>query len=287
MATSAVQACPLRCPAICQEKAKLAQWSAEAAMAEEAYRPAGKREVDGYDEVTAPEDLQKLNLDPDMLTPSDSEFRAAVFRKKGTDDYVVAFKGTSSKVDIWPSLVQGTGNKSDYYTRAQQIARNSSERVGKASVSGVSFTGHSLGGGLASAAARATGRPATTFNAAGLHDKTVTAPKAAPIDAVRVKGEILTAAQTALPIPKAAHAGKPYTLDPPANVGSAMQQSGLSPSDGLAYLFGPKIGTLWNGGKYVKGMAARGVELHKMKAVRDSLEARSKQIRPQAQACGC
>lgn len=38
----------------------------------------------------------------------------------------------------------------------------------------LSFTGHSLGGALASAASATTGKSATTFSAAGLHPRTVT-----------------------------------------------------------------------------------------------------------------
>ena len=43
----------------------------------------------------------------------------------------------------------------------------------RAGSSNVVFTGHSLGGGLASAAAISQGRTAFTFNAAGLHRNTV------------------------------------------------------------------------------------------------------------------
>lgn len=289
MASRIVKSCTPSCPEICDEKAKLGRWQVEAEMADAVYKPFGHREVEGYTEVTDPAELRKLNLTRNMLNPTDSEFRAAVFRKNGTDEYEIAFKGTTmnSRSDWWENLKQGTGNDSDYYTRAQRIARNASERVGKGEVSDVSFTGHSLGGGLASAAARATGRHATTFNAAGLHDDTVTAPMSAPIDAIRVKGEILTAIQSTLPVPEGAYTGEPYLLDPPANVGSTMDQSGLSRWDALAYLFGPVIGTLWNGGKYLKGMAARSVELHGMKAVKDSLDTRIDQIEPRALACGC
>lgn len=289
MAKSLISACPLRCPTICEEKAKLNEWQKEAEMADAVYQPFGQRHVDGYTEVTDAAELRKLNLKPSMLNPTDSQFQAAVFRKNGTDEYEIAFKGTTmtSGSDWWQNIKQGSGNQSDYYTRAQQISRNASERVGKENVSKLSFTGHSLGGGLASAAARATGQPATTFNAAGLHNKTVTLPVYAPIDAVRVKGEVLTAIQSSLPVPEAARTGQPYSLDPPANIGAPMELRGFSALDGLAFLFGPLPGMLWNGGKYLSGMASRSVELHGMKAVKDSLKQRIQNIAPQAGACGC
>jgi hypothetical protein len=64
------------------------------------------------------------------------------------------------------------------------------------------MTGHSLGGGLASGASRASGAPATTFNAAGLHPNTVAryggtpiVPSEENIDVYQVDDEFLTGAQ--------------------------------------------------------------------------------------------
>ena len=81
--------------------------------------------------------------------------------------------------------------RSDYYDRAQDVAN----RVDLKSGGQVSFTGHSLGGGLASAAAVSTGQPATTFNAAGLSHSTVSEPKPAAVDAYYVDGDVLSGAQ--------------------------------------------------------------------------------------------
>ncbi|MGP2956508.1 phospholipase, partial [Serratia bockelmannii] len=61
--------------------------------------------------------------------------------------------------------------------------------------------GHSLGGGMASAASMASGKPAWTFNAAGLHAGTVEKYGGSIIGSVdniqayRVKGELLTKLQ--------------------------------------------------------------------------------------------
>lgn len=63
----------------------------------------------------------------------------------------------------------------------------------------VDFAGHSLGAGMYSAASRASGRPGTTFNGAGLNSGTVTkyggTPQAAKIENYRVAGEFLTGTQ--------------------------------------------------------------------------------------------
>jgi len=63
------------------------------------------------------------------------------------------------------------------------------------------FVGHSLGGGMATAAAAIHQRRATTFNAAGVHPWTVHAHNATLnnidhlVDAYRVQGEILSTLQ--------------------------------------------------------------------------------------------
>ena len=66
----------------------------------------------------------------------------------------------------------------------------------------VDFSGHSLGGGMASAASRASGQPATTFNSSGLNDGTVEKyggtvhmPSTENIQAYRIDGDVLTGAQ--------------------------------------------------------------------------------------------
>jgi len=95
--------------------------------------------------------------------------QAALFVKG--DDYVLAFAGTSP--DSWANwranFKQAFGIESGQYTAGIDLAMNLNS-----SYSGISFTGHSLGGGIASAAAAVTGRHATVFNAAGVHANTVT-----------------------------------------------------------------------------------------------------------------
>jgi len=63
----------------------------------------------------------------------------------------------------------------------------------------VETTGHSLGGGMASAASVASGKASTTFNAAGLHPNTVGryggTPQSSSVQAYRVAGEMLTGLQ--------------------------------------------------------------------------------------------
>jgi hypothetical protein len=158
--------------------------------------PAGYR-------VATDSDLGKLGLKPSDLTSTQSAFRARVYVKNvGADaQYVVAFRGSTSNSDWRSNFQQGLGISSDHYRKALAIG----SKLALASNANVTLTGHSLGGGLASATAIAAGRNATTFNSAGLSDATIkqarTIHDAAGVGtkdnvtAYYVRGEILSAIQ--------------------------------------------------------------------------------------------
>lgn len=148
--------------------------------------------------VASQADLARLNLTPDMLERPGSSFRARVYATEegGTTRYVVAFRGSSSGEDWRNNFQQGFGFGSESYAKALLVG----ERLARSDAN-VSITGHSLGGGLASAAGVASGRDTITFNAAGLHQGTIGqarqiaagAGQAEPsVTAYRVPGEILT-----------------------------------------------------------------------------------------------
>jgi hypothetical protein len=148
-------------------------------------------------------DLGKLGLKPGDLTSTQSPFRARVYVKGAGDNaqYVVAFRGSTSGGDWKSNIRQGLGLSTDHYRRALYIG----SKLALASNANVTITGHSLGGGLASAAAIASGRSASTFNAAGLSEATIRQARAIhdssgvkTSDAVRayyVRGEILSTLQ--------------------------------------------------------------------------------------------
>ncbi len=158
--------------------------------------PAGYR-------VATDADLGRLGLKPQDLTSSQSAFRARVYVKGANEsaEFVVAFRGSTSSTDWQANLRQGVGLSSDHYTRALIIGR----ALARNPQAHVTITGHSLGGGLASAAAIASGRDATTFNAAGLSNATITRAntirsaagigRAAQVQAFYVRGEVLSAIQ--------------------------------------------------------------------------------------------
>jgi type VI secretion system secreted protein VgrG len=112
----------------------------------------------------------------------------------------IAFKGTDPKnslsEDMENNFAQGVDANSPYYKRSVELGT----KVARAGMSGsVDGTGHSLGGGDASAFSRASGAEAYTFNAAGLNPATVAhyggSTYPSTITAYRVDGEILTSLQ--------------------------------------------------------------------------------------------
>ncbi len=147
----------------------------DASLAQDVYKDPPNPPA-GY-HVANDKELAKLGLTPQMLEDGRSNFRARVY--VGQDGRtVVAFRGSQTKEDWKNDIQEGTGLNSEYYDRAidigQRIARSGQD---------VTFTGHSLGGGLASAAAVASGGQADTFNAAGINGDTVFQAKVANIAA--------------------------------------------------------------------------------------------------------
>lgn len=126
--------------------------------------PAGDHFLDENNKVVSIPDLA-----PSMLRDEQSGFDAAIYCND-QGQYVVAFRGTDQwfgpeGADIKANGGQALGLTTEQYKQAITLAQSAVEAFGKGNVI---FTGHSLGGGLASAAMLATGAPGVTFNAAGL-----------------------------------------------------------------------------------------------------------------------
>ncbi|MEI2454400.1 XVIPCD domain-containing protein [Lysobacter firmicutimachus] len=122
----------------------------------------------------------------DYLKPGDSGFRAEIYLPdptilgpgykpvivpKGSAGEVMGkdgkLYGTTNEDFIANNFPQSVGLKTDYYDRAMLLAT-------QMQINGLvaEYSGHSLGGGMASAMSAVTGNPATTWNAAGLHPET-------------------------------------------------------------------------------------------------------------------
>ena len=128
-------------------------------------------------------------------------YRSRFFRNDQRREMVMVYEGSTprpSHVGDWVNNVeQGTGIMAEgwQYEMAKRealIARDEARRLNYR----LTFTGHSLGGGLATAAALHTNRPAVTFNAAGVNSWTTNLSNASRlITNYRVKGEVLSTLQ--------------------------------------------------------------------------------------------
>jgi hypothetical protein len=150
---------------------------------------------EGVVRITNDSELDReLNLSNAMLVNEDSGYYAAAYRVGSR--FIIANRGTefSSGVDWYANFIQGTGRIGAQYEQALRVAEAANAEVGDR----VSFVGHSLGGGLASAQALAFRRQATTFNSSGVHARTVERYGISPsaggkyIKAYYVEGEVLS-----------------------------------------------------------------------------------------------
>ncbi|MGS2724772.1 RHS repeat-associated core domain-containing protein [Porticoccus sp. GXU_MW_L64] len=144
-----------------------------------------------------------LGIDAVVDDPA-SGFQAKILEDdQGT---IISFRGTDEGKDWGTNIPQGVGRETKQYELAIKLATDV-----KSVVDGnLLLTGHSLGGGLASAASIVTNTRAITFNAAGLHAKTVARYGAnisvgtQLIDAYYTSGDILSLLQDMTPMPNAA-----------------------------------------------------------------------------------
>ncbi len=110
-----------------------------------------------------------IGLDESMFTDKKTGFHAQLFRNKKTGKFVLGFEGTNEAIDWLSNIGQGDGTLTPQYEEAALLAYHLNEKL----KGNLTFTGHSLGGGLASMASMITGRKAETFNAAGLNRNVV------------------------------------------------------------------------------------------------------------------
>ena len=179
---------------------------------------------------TTADDLDQIGLHPEDLAPPKSEFRAAVYKldpavwgPENAGKYVVAFRGSTPATQDWQNnLRQGLNQESSYYKQAVTIGEAIRE---SGNADNVRIVGHSLGGGLTSAASGAGNLQASTFNAAGLNKHTVARYTGDPdavadpqnILAYRIKGEELTYTQEESKLSKVmpTAVGQKIDMEPP------------------------------------------------------------------------
>lgn len=149
--------------------------------------------------------------------PRNSGFYSELFYDETAQAYVLAFRGTEGANDILdflkaniPQSIQtftsfvGLDPHAQQYKQAIEVTRAVKKALGDRGR--LILVGHSLGGGLASAAALQHGLPAITFNAAGLARGTLTAghhwnSQEKLILAYHTSGDILTTIQESYFVP--------------------------------------------------------------------------------------
>uniref|UniRef100_UPI0031D03575 hypothetical protein n=1 Tax=Fluviicola sp. TaxID=1917219 RepID=UPI0031D03575 len=127
-----------------------------------------------------------------------SGYKAALYKRTidNVNFYVFATAGTDDVFDGIADLKNGLGMLDEQMKYSLRDARHVSEYVAGLKYGNyLTFVGHSLGGGLAAANARATGHSAKTFNAMGLNkvwrEILPKLPETEKIDAYVIYGEIL------------------------------------------------------------------------------------------------
>jgi hypothetical protein len=122
---------------------------------------------EGWKETT-----EDINIEKERWE-NESGFKASLYYNEKEKLYILAFAGTEDLKDWITDIRQGVGlddGKKGQYHKAAELADKVQEYTGQKNLI---ITGHSLGGGLASIASAVTGSKAYTFNAAGLHSKTL------------------------------------------------------------------------------------------------------------------
>ena len=139
--------------------------------------------LEGYEKLNA-EEMRKLGItDSREIDDPHTGFKADIYKDKN-GDYVLVYRGTYSDpdhsendlVDDWSkewtddNMKQGLGMGSEQYKKSIKLAEkvNSNKPKDKQ----LTIAGHSLGGGLATAAGAATGSKTYAFCPAGVHPNT-------------------------------------------------------------------------------------------------------------------
>jgi RHS repeat-associated protein len=175
---------------------------------------------------------------------SGTAFFAHLFIGNG-NSYVLAYRGTATSGlfdiigDWYTNIAQGAFGPALHtqYDEATALADQVNAAVGNGSLT---MTGHSLGGGLASAAAFETDRPCVTFNAAALNELSYIYYRgfmySSEMVNYTVKGEVLTTLQRHVFLAPATTFCQQYVLEPASD--DAKPDAGGTGLSHMIYLHG-------------------------------------------------
>lgn len=182
------------CQDLATEAAGLWGATRRAVLADDIYKRYGSEgapDLTGFRRISDDKDeMRKLfpGMNDDtrqrLLEPSDSDYRAAIYRDRTDPKKVfLVFRGTQTLQDwLDGNIPQGLGVGSQYYAKAIALAKVMKKSADAQGLE-MEIVGHSLGGGMASAAGAANRIRTTTFNPAGVHPNTL--PEGADISAAK------------------------------------------------------------------------------------------------------
>ncbi len=232
----------------------------------------------GYTRLSNAE-VASHGIDPALLQNTATGFKAGLYAN-AQGQVVIAFAGTDGlHLGDWQTNVQqglhNAGGLTDQYRQAGELAQATKGAFGDDLVG---TTGHSQGGALALTAAAVTGRPAVTFNSAGLSDTTLrhldidpgTFRAAAEAGQARnyvVNGDILTGLQDGPAL-------KYLVPQVPGTRIELEKAHGPAPAPKSPAPFGVAIDA------GVPGAISEGVERHMLPAVKTALDEHLAELKP-------
>jgi len=175
------------------------------------------------------------------LSNEESGFKSGVYERttNGVTEYVYATAGTDDWQDVKHDVLQPLGMSSQYKESLENV-KNLKDIIGNAELT---FTGHSLGGGLAENNSLHTGDKAITFNAAGVSPLTSGTQRKSNTDAYIMTTDPLNAVQRSTILPAAG--GNRHYLQPRSASGV---YNGHSINSIIEALNNPTIGQQINNG---------------------------------------
>lgn len=152
-----------------------------ARLAKDVYNVGQGEPPEGWERVSSAE-LKRLGMKKDLFPQLSKHFRASEFkdgyypelyRSKpeilGEVKYVLCFRGTQGPKDGATDVIQAFGGRTVHYTRAIESAQKLRKVLG----GNLEMAGHSMGGGMATAAGIVTGSRVFAIDPAGVHPATL------------------------------------------------------------------------------------------------------------------
>ncbi len=126
---------------------------------------------------TLPENLEEVDLlakgiNPEIMETTRTGLQSKLYQNKDTGEYIIAFSGSNEALDWNSNVAQARGDVGEQYAQLDGQLRDIRSALGKDAT--IVATGHSLGGGIATAAASTKYvDKAVVFNPAGVHENTI------------------------------------------------------------------------------------------------------------------